>query len=214
MRTYSHRRVFAYCWALYARNAPFLVGLFISLWALMIGTQFLAVVLMQEVSWTTGISVALFGWIFTTVLGMGILYILVTLTRKRKVRHEDLLTPAPSLIRYVGASFLYHIIVTIGFIFFIIPGFVLAVKYMFYRHLIVDQNLDVFQALYVSGRMTEGMKMRLFLLSCWLSLLNILGMLALGVGLLVTVPYTMLVVARVYDRQLIEFQQRIKHLPS
>ena len=211
MHTYSHRRIFAYCWALYARNAPFLIGLFISLWAFVVGTQFLALVLFREVSMMTGIAVALFGWIFTTVLGMGILYIIVKLARKESVRHEDLLTPAPALVRYIGASFLYHIIVTLGFLFFIVPGFVLAIKYMFYRHLIVDQDLDVFEALYVSGCMTEGSKLRLFGLSLLLSCVNLLGLLAFGVGLLITVPYTMLILARVYERELIELKRRMRH---
>jgi hypothetical protein len=212
MRTYSHRRIFAYCWALYAHNAVFLSGLFISLGAFVLGSQFLALVLMQEVSVYVGGAVALYGWIFTTVLGMGILYISITLSRKRRVRHEDLLTPAPALIRFIAGSLLYHLIILMGLIFFIVPGFVWAIKYMFYRHLIIDQDLDVFQALYISGRMTEGIRVQLFALALGLSAINLLGALALGVGLLVTVPFTQLVLARVYDRRLILLQEEIEGL--
>ena len=51
------------------------------------------------------------------------------------------------LLRYLGASILYGLMVAVGIIFLVIPGIYLAIKYQFYGILIVDKNLDIMASL-------------------------------------------------------------------
>jgi uncharacterized membrane protein len=90
--------------------------------------------------------------------------------------------------------------VAIGFVFLIVPGIYLAVKYQFYDYLIVDKGMGPIEAIKRSGVLTEGVKWNLVLF--WLALvgINILGMIALGVGLIATVPVSWLANAYVYRR--------------
>ncbi len=78
---------------------------------------------------------------------------------------------------------------------------IVTVKLQFWSWIMVDQNSGVIDSLRKSWKITEGTNINLLLLSLILSLINILGVLALVMGLLVTVPVTTLATAYVY-RQL------------
>ncbi|HNS47911.1 MAG TPA: DUF975 family protein [bacterium] len=104
---------------------------------------------------------------------------------------------------YLGASLLYLLAIVIGLILLVIPGFYLAIRLQFFPYLIVERGMGPVEALRKSAAITRGSVWRLFLFSLLLIGVNILGLLALVVGLFVTVPTTMLAMARVY-RNLLE----------
>ena len=104
------------------------------------------------------------------------------------------------VLEYLVATVLYAAMVIVGFILLIIPGVYLALKYQFYKFLIVDKEMQPIEALKESARMTKGHMWQLFWLF-WLALgINILGLLALGVGLFITIPTTLLAYTFVYKR--------------
>lgn len=100
--------------------------------------------------------------------------------------------------KYVGGKILTSIIVLIGFVLLIIPGIIAALGLMFVTYLIVDRHMNPIDAIKESWRITKGHKWELFLLALALIGLNIVGFLLLLVGLLVTVPVSMLAVVHVY----------------
>ena len=106
----------------------------------------------------------------------------------------------------VVSGFLYQLIVWIGLILFIIPGIYWSIKYMFYYFYIVDEDRGPIEALSESGDLTDGYKWKLLLLSILVSLFNLLGVLLLGVGTLVTGPISTMVMLSAY-RQLKKIQQ-------
>lgn len=207
---FSYKRVLVYAWDVFVHNAPFLVGILSMLLALALGNNFIATVLANEVHFWVGFLVFLVGMVMSILLWMGLKFVMIKITRRKHVRHEELLTPAPYLIKYVAGSFFYSLVVTVGLFLLVVPGIVWAVKYSFHRHLIVDKGLDPFQALYVSGQMTEGHKWDLLWFLILLKLINLLGVLCAGVGLLVTLPYTSIARARVYDRLLLAYQKELE----
>jgi uncharacterized membrane protein len=83
-----------------------------------------------------------------------------------------------------------------GLILLIVPGIYLGLKYQFFSYLIVDKELGVLDSLKESSQITQGVKWQLFGFSLALIGINILGALAFGIGLLVTIPLT--VVAHVF----------------
>lgn len=110
---------------------------------------------------------------------------------------HDLWNPQPFL-RYLIAQLLVAVTVLVGFVLLIIPGIIAGIALMFTPYLVVDKHLTPIDAMKESLRMTKGNRWELFLLMLALLLLNFLGMFAFFVGLLVTIPMSMLAIAHVY----------------
>lgn len=104
----------------------------------------------------------------------------------------------PLIGKGIITQLLYSIIILVGFFLFIIPGFIWAIKYQFALYYVIDKNLSPFEALEASGKLTMGYKWQLLFLGLTLGLINIAGMLALGVGLLISLPVAIIAPAYVF----------------
>jgi uncharacterized membrane protein len=113
------------------------------------------------------------------------------------VQITDLWNPGP-FWRFLGAHILTVIAIALGFIALIVPGVILAMGLMFVPYLVIDRGLGPIEAMKESWRVTKGHKWQLFLLFLALIGINLLGVAALVVGLLVSVPITMLAAAHAY----------------
>jgi uncharacterized membrane protein len=80
----------------------------------------------------------------------------------------------------------------------IVPGIIWAIKYFPMLYLVVDKGKGPAEAFSESATLTQGVKGQLFLLGILFFFINLLGFTALFVGLLVTVPMTMLASAYIY----------------
>jgi uncharacterized membrane protein len=106
---------------------------------------------------------------------------------------------APDMFwHYLLASLAVGIAVFIGLVLLIVPGIYLALRFLFVPYLVVDRKLGVGAAFTESSRMTEGRKWQLLGFVLLLILINIVGALLLLVGLLVTMPVTMIALAHAY----------------
>ena len=99
---------------------------------------------------------------------------------------------------FLGMSVLSFILVVLGIIALIIPGIILALGFIFSQYLVIDKGRGAIESLKESWRITKGHRWELFIFVLVLAVLNILGVLALLVGLLVSVPVTMLAVVHAY----------------
>ncbi|HEY3375749.1 MAG TPA: hypothetical protein VGK02_11925 [Candidatus Aquicultor sp.] len=153
----------------------------------------------------TDLILAVVGFILSLILlpvqiivSIGAINIANKLTLEQKVAFSDLSSSYRLFFRFLGSSILAGIIALIGFILLIIPGIILAIRLQFYMYLIVDKNAGAIEALQQSWNMTKGLTGRLFLFGSLLFLIEILGVLALGVGILVAIPVIYLAQAYVY----------------
>lgn len=81
------------------------------------------------------------------------------------------------------------IIIFIGFLFFIIPGLIFSIWWTFSPCVLADRpNLSFTDAMKGSRNVAKGNWINLILLFIIIGLLQILGMICLGIGLLVTIP--------------------------
>lgn len=110
---------------------------------------------------------------------------------------KDLWRPGDYL-RYLGTVVISTVLVVAGFILLIVPGIVIALGIMLAQYLVVDKGMRPIAAIKESWRLTKGNKWRLFLLMLALLGLNILGLLALVVGLLVTLPVSVIALVHAY----------------
>ncbi len=100
------------------------------------------------------------------------------------------------LVPYLIASILVGIAVGIGFILCIIPGIILSFLFAFYGYAIVDGKTDdAIEAMKMSWQLVSKNIGPLFLLFVLAFLINLVGALLCGVGLLFTYPITAVAVA-------------------
>ncbi len=89
---------------------------------------------------------------------------------------------------YVGVSILFGIIVLIGFILLIVPGFIALTAFMFAPYFVIDKGLGPIEALKASARITKGNRLRVLGLIAAVALVSLLGAIAFLIGLLVAIP--------------------------
>lgn len=140
------------------------------------------------------------GFIMKLILDLGFIQIALNLHDHKPVVITDLFRSYPALLRYFLASILYFLIIIGGFILLIIPGIILSIRFQYYSYLIVDKDLGPIEALRQSWRMTKGHAWNLFLLGVLLGLINLGGALLLMIGLLATIPTTMMAQAFVFRK--------------
>jgi len=100
--------------------------------------------------------------------------------------------------KYLGASILLALAVAIGFVLLIVPGIILGLMFMFTTFVVIERELGPIDAMSESHRLTRGHKSRLFGFVLLLLLINVLGVLALVVGLLVSIPVSTLAFVHAY----------------
>lgn len=133
------------------------------------------------------------------VISMGLIRVGLKITRGETAEVGDLFS-TEHLGQYIGASILFTIIFTIGLILCIIPGIIAAVVLGFFGFAVIDRGADVTSSLSISADITQGHRGTLFGFYIVLGLLNLLGALLCGVGLLVTYPVSIVAVAYAYRK--------------
>ena len=116
-------------------------------------------------------------------------------------RHYRLFLPM------LGASLLYGLSVMLGLILLIVPGIMVAMARYMYDYLIVDRKMSVSESLKYSAVIMKGHKGDLFVFLLLLIPVNIAGLLALGLGIFVTVPLSMLALTHAY-RQILALHEQ------
>ena len=100
--------------------------------------------------------------------------------------------------KYVAVSILYMLITAAGFILLIIPGFYFMLKYLFAPIIVIDKEVSIREAFDHSKTLTQDIKWKLLGFLIVMGLVNLLGILALGIGVLVTLPVTALALIHIY----------------
>jgi uncharacterized membrane protein len=95
-------------------------------------------------------------------------------------------------------SLVAGLFIAIGTLLLIIPGLYLIVAYMFASYLVVDRGLDFWPAMELSRRTVNPRWFGYFAFALLVVLLNLAGAIALGVGLLVTIPLSFCAVTAAY----------------
>lgn len=137
------------------------------------------------------------------VLELGVLNLVLHLVDGKKADIKDLYT-YPNLLMKVlktfAGSILLGIAVVVGLILLVIPGIYIAIRSQFFMYYIVDKDAGVMDALKMSWNLTKGGMVNLFLFDLLMIVVNLVGALLFGLGLLVTVPLTCVAGTLLYRR--------------
>lgn len=110
---------------------------------------------------------------------------------------KDMWNPKP-FWQYLATSLVIAVIVIVGLLLLVIPGIILALALSMAPYLVIEKRLWPLPALKESWRMTKGNWLKLLLLGVIMAILNFLGAFLLLIGLLVTVPISVLAMVHVY----------------
>lgn len=149
---------------------------------------------------TFGVGVGVF--ILSTVVQIGAYKIMLKLEDGQKASVYELLSHDELFFKYVLTQTILSMMVVVGLVLLVVPGLYIMMRYGFAPIIAVDSGESVGRAFKKSADITDGSKWKLFWLLVATLLVNLLGLLVLGVGILVSLPVTFLAWTHVYRKLL------------
>ena len=105
--------------------------------------------------------------------------------------------------RFIKPLILSMFVVMIGYMgglmLLFVPGVIFLLGVIFWQQIIVDKNLGPIQGVKAAWKLTQGHKINIFLFMILGSMINFLGMIPCGMGVLVTMPLLMGAMVAYYD---------------
>lgn len=150
--------------------------------------------------------IGIVGWVLQMIVSLGLIKVALRFCDNEKPNYTDLFNYYPLFFNYLIASTLYGLAVLGGLILLIVPGIIWAIQFSFFPYFIVEKGATPGEALKKSSALTKGVKWGLFLFYILIVLFNILGFVVFVVGLLVTIPVSLLAQALVYRKLLAQSQ--------
>lgn len=136
--------------------------------------------------------------LFQWFMQIGQALFLVRIARGEKAEIGHLFAGGPYYLRMCGASLIFTIVVGLGFVACIIPGVILSLMLWPYNYILVDRDPPGIECLTDSKEITDGNWGAVVLLALTAFGINLLGLVACGVGLIFTMPFTLLMFAVAY----------------
>ncbi len=192
-------------WAIFKNNWGLTIGGFFVSWLLSnfvsYGVGFSAAILGEQIGEAGTLLVflaQLFAIGFGIFITLGQTQLFLNLAKGQPANLNDLFSCGRFLGIYIGASVIFGLGIAGGLILLIIPGIILALMWLFYTYTVIDAGGGITSSLTQSAEITKGNKRTLALLMACLAGIQFLGLLACGVGLLVSAPYAWLAMAVAY----------------
>jgi hypothetical protein len=138
---------------------------------------------------------------FFSGLQLGLLRVCLALADGKEPAVRDAFARLAEGPRFLIAQLGYFLLVLGGCALLLLPGIYLAGRYAFFALAIAGGEPGLVQPFQKSARITAGVVGRVIAIGTGLLLLNVLGAAVLGIGLLVTVPLSLLTMTALY-RQL------------
>ncbi len=197
-KTFSIKEALQFGWDTLQAN----VVLYLKLLAILVVLSIIPAMIVGKLSAATGgivgIPLQFLNIVWQSVLGMGVLKICLKLYDKKTVDFTDLWSSAPLILNYLITKFIFSVIVLVGFILLIIPGMIWMMQFYLSTYLVIDRGATPMQALKASSAITQGAKWDLGIFTTVSALINLGGLLLLGVGVMVTLPVTILASVHIY----------------
>lgn len=137
-------------------------------------------------------------YIISTVLTAGLLYMGVRRAERKRVSWKDVFSGFDVAVKITVAMILQTILITVGMFLLILPGIYLMVGYFMTLPLIIDQKMSPWQAMEVSRKAIHKVWWKVFGLYLLVSLIIVISSIPLGIGLIWTLPMSLILAGVVY----------------
>ncbi len=200
---FSSKEAFRFGWNTFKNNPGFFITLFAGIMIISFGFKALEDAANRPGMLYGALSIVLqiLDALFRVMVTMGLIEISIAFFHGHKAELGDLFhTKLKTLFNYFLVSTLSGLIVLGGLLLLIVPGIVWGLRFQFASYFILDKDMGPIQALKASWAATKGEVWDLFKLAIIVGLVNLLGLLALGVGIFVSAPVSLLAMAFVYRK--------------
>lgn len=108
--------------------------------------------------------------------------IYIDAVREKEIELRKLIAGFNNYLNIILANLLKFALVAMGFVFFIIPGIILACRLSFVSYLVMDKDLDPIQAIEQSWNLTKGIGWNIFIMAIFSIFIFIFGLILLIIG--------------------------------
>ena len=185
----------SYGWNAYWKNVGPMILIVLAIWVVNI---VLGIIALPFDNQFMRFLIQMAAWVVSLLLALGLIRATLALTRG-ETPEVSMLFETENLGPYIVAAILFGIASAIGFILCIIPGVIFVIFYGFYGFIIVDKDeQSPVEALKRSQQLVSGHFGAVLGLAAVLILINIVGALLCGIGLLFTVGISAIAWAYAY----------------
>jgi uncharacterized membrane protein len=142
--------------------------------------------------------VGITSWVVSSITSIGLIRISLNFVEKKQSAYTDLFTYYNRTVNYMATSILYGLIIVAGIILLVIPAIYWGIRFQFFSYLVTEKNLGPIESLKGSWQMTAGHTWQLFIFGLLMMGINLLGVLALFVGMFWAIPTTQVATAYIY----------------
>ncbi len=121
------------------------------------------------------------------------------ISKDRIVEIPDFFKSFEKFVPLLILNLLMTLVIFLGLLLLIVPGIYFAVSYLFAHFFVWFYDVDPTEALGLSRKTVSGNFGKILLLCLVLGGINLLGILAFGVGVLLTIPFTYCVIYAAFD---------------
>lgn len=138
--------------------------------------------------------------VFVAGLEVGFLQICLALCDGREATFADIFAHLALGPKFLAGQILYLLVVAIGLLLLVVPGVYLGVRYSVFGFCLVGGETNLARCFQQSAILSTGAKLYLLRILVVLFVLNVLGASLLGLGLLITVPLSVLMLTAAYQQ--------------
>ena len=165
-----------------------------------------------------------FHWYFIPIIGFGVLYgvfllgpikfgvrwVFLKAVRKEKINIKDMFSVFErNYWNAVLANLLVGIIVGFGIVMLIVPGIIFACRLAFVPYLVMDQKMDVMDALKTSWEMTRGHGWPIFFIGLLAIPIFIAGLIVLFFGVIISMMWISAAFTVIYHAVCLQREQYV-----
>ncbi len=190
-------------WSLFKKTWRFLVSTTALFLAIFLTLIYVDVVVLSEIYESFNIIYLLFtlvSFLIVLLLILGFTRIVLDLLSDKKVQRDDLFSQSSNLPDFFVATSVYVVLGIIGIFLLIVPGVYFITRYYFYGIVLIDKGYGPIESLKYASRLSKGFRWQIFVLLLLLISINIFGVLLLGLGILVSLPISILVSVNLYKK--------------
>lgn len=122
-----------------------------------------------------------------------------SLKKDQRVELQDFFRSFDKFVPLLLLNLLMSLVITLGLILLVVPGVYFAVSYIFSHFFVWFYDVEPTEAIRLSRRMVSGNFGQVFLLCMVLAAVNMIGVIAFGIGVLLTLPFSSCVLYAAFD---------------
>ena len=222
---FSNRKIIIESWHKVRENLNFLILIMLFILALNLVISGIQEKILEEIT-IQAIVFTIASYLFQAGINLGMIKVAINIQNKIEASFSNIFNHFHMLINYILAtiilliililvglpglivilfsisyesSMIYTLFFPVGLILVIIPAIYASIRMQFYDYFLVDEECGVVESIKKSLMITDGYVGELFLLGATVSIIILISMIPLMIGLLVSIPLSVMVNAYVFN---------------